>query len=277
MPPYEPVTMTFPPFAGMVRRLVTINVAVFFAALVAGLIAPDLTRSLTDHLLLRPDAVVHGEVWRLATYSFFNGLMDLLFGMLTLWFCGSILESSYGSRWFAELYFTSAIGGAAIASALSFTRLLGLEPGKVATAGAWPALFGVLIVIAVRFGDMEFMPLFPLRFTIRAKYMVMIYILIYLALLLRSGDDFSALSVLTGALCGWLYMHFAPRRGMGFGVSEQLYGARNAFYRAKRRKAAKKFEVYMGKQGRNVKFDRDGKYIDPDAERKDPNDRKWMN
>ncbi len=273
----EPVTMTFPPFGGVVRRLVLVNVVVFFVVLIAGLIAPQTTAQLTGHLLLQPWAAFHGQVWRLVTYSFFNGLLDLLFGMLTLWFCGSILEGSYGSRWFAELYFASAVGGAVLASALSFTSLLHLDPAKDVAASAWPAIFGVLIVIAVRFGDMEFMPLFPLRFTIRAKYMVAIYILIYLALLLRSGDDFSALAVLTGTLCGWLYMQFAPRRGMGFGLSEQVYGARNAFYRAKRRRAAKKFEVYMGKQGRDVKFDRDGKYIDPDAERKDPNDRRWMN
>lgn len=274
---YEPMTMTFPPFGGVVRRLVLANVVVFFAVLIAGLIAPETMAKLTGHLLLQPWAALHGQVWRLVTYSFFNGLLDLLFGMLTLWFCGSILEGSYGSRWFAELYFSSAIGGALLASALSYTHLMHLDPARDLTAGAWPAIFGVLIVIAVRFGDMEFMPLFPLRWTIRAKYMVAIYILIYLALLLRSGDDFSALAVLTGTLCGWLYMQFAPRRGMGFGLSEQMYGMRNAFYRAKRRRAAKKFEVYMGKQGRQVKFDRDGKYIDPDAERKDPNDRKWMN
>ena len=269
--------MTFPPFGGVVRRLVLANVAVFFIALVAGLVAPETTARLTGDLSLQPWAALHGQVWRLLTYSFFNGPLDLLFGMLTLWFCGSILEGSYGSRWFGELYFVSAIGGAVLASLLSYTRVLRLDPTRGVTLTAWPAVFGVLIVIAMRFGDLEFMPLFPLRWTIRAKYMVAIYILIYLALLLRSGDDFSALTVLTGTFCGWLYMQFAPRRGMGVGLSEQLYGARNAWYRAKRRRAAKKFEVYMGKQGRQVKFDRDGKYIDPDDERRDPNDRRWMN
>jgi hypothetical protein len=32
----------------------------------------------------------------------------------------------------------------------------------------------------------------------------------------------------------------------------------------------------MGKQGRKVRFDADGRYVDPD-EKKDPNDRRWMN
>jgi len=269
--------MTFPPFSGVVRRLVLINVAVFFAALVLGVIARNIAATLENCLVLQPYAVAHGEVWRLVTYGFLNpGLGGILFGCLTLWFCGSILESSYGGRWLAELYLVSTIGGAALATALSYTHVLGLDP-RSGTAGMWPALFGILIAIAVRFGDLEFMPLFPLRFTIRAKYMVAIYILIYLALLLGGGDRFSALAVLTGTLCGWLYLKFAPRRGMGFGLSEQFYGVRNAWYRAKRKRAAKKFEVYMGKQGRQVKFDREGRYIDPDEERRDPNDRKWMN
>ncbi|HWB32707.1 MAG TPA: rhomboid family intramembrane serine protease [Acidobacteriaceae bacterium] len=274
---YESMTMSFPPFGGVVRRLVLINVGVFFAVLVLGLVSHGTVDVLLDHLALVPAAVAHGEIWQLVTYSFLNlSPLGILFSMLTLWFCGSILEGSYGTRWFAELYFTSAIAGAVLASALTFTHALRLSPYAI-TEGAWPALYGVLIAIAVRFGDLEFMPLFPFRFTIRAKYMVAIYILIDLAFLLRGGDAFSALANLSGALCGYLYLRFAPRRGLGFGLSEQYYGARNAYYRAKRRRAAKKFEVYMGKQGRKVQFDKEGRYIDPDEERRDPNDRKWMN
>ena len=269
--------MTFPPFGGVVRQLVLVNVAVFFAALVMALKAPGATGVLELHLMLHPAAVVHGEIWQLISYCFLNlGILGILFSMLILWSCGSILEGTYGSRWFLELYFTSAIGGAALASALAFTHRLGLGPDDIAV-GAWPALYGVLVVIALRFGDMRFMPLFPFRFTIEARYMVAIFILIDMAVLLRAHDTFVALTELTGALCGWLYLKFAPRRGMGFGLSEQFYGVRNAYYRAKRKRAAKKFEVYMGKQGRQVKFDKEGRYIDPDEERRDPNDRKWMN
>ena len=56
----------------------------------------------------------------------------------------------------------------------------------------------------------------------------------------------------------------APRRGFAGATSEKYFGARNDYYRWKRRNAAKKFEVYMSKQGRDVKFDKEGKYIDPD-------------
>ena len=52
---------------------------------------------------------------------------------------------------------------------------------------------------------------------------------------------------------------------------------RNAWVKARRRRAAKKFSVYMQKQGREVHFDDSGRYLDPDAKGHDPNDRKWMN
>lgn len=277
----EPITMTFPPFSGTVRMLVFTNVAIFFVIAILQWLVPSVANPLLLHTILRPASVARGEIWQLFTYSFIHlGIVNILFAMLTLWFCGSIVEGAYGARWLREMYFASATGGAILASALSFTRLLSLNPDANVGIGAWAGLYGVLIVLAVRMGDLEFM-LFPLPFRIRAKYLVGIYILIDLAVLLKQLDAFNALLHLSGALCGYLYLQFAPRRGLAFGFSEQFFGLRNAWYRAKRRRAARKFEVYMGKQGRKVHFDEEGRYIDPDNVGKnggrDPNDKRWMN
>ncbi|HEV2646517.1 MAG TPA: rhomboid family intramembrane serine protease [Acidobacteriaceae bacterium] len=276
MPRPSSTTLTFPPFAGTTRRLVIVNVAVFFAIAVLQWLAPGFIANLLGYLVLQPAAVAHGQLWRLVTYSFLHfGIFDILFAMMTLFFCGSLLEGAYGSRWLRDLYFASAIGGALLASLISFTHILGLRPATDIGSGAWAAVFGLLIAIAIRFGDQEFLVLF--LFTMRAKYMVAISILIAFAVLLKSSGALSALLQLTGALCGYLYVQYAPRRGFAFGLSEQYFGIRNAFYRAKRRRAARKFEVYMGKQGRKVHFDSEGRYIDPDATPKDPNDKRWMN
>jgi membrane associated rhomboid family serine protease len=269
------ISMSFPPFAGVVRKLVLTNVAVYFGVAVLGWLAPGLAGALVDILQLQPSAVARGEIWQLGTYCFIHlGLWEILFAMLTLWFCGSLLEGAYGGRWLKELYFTSAIGGAAVASAISFTHVLRLSPESYAM-GAWAGIFGVMIAIALRMGDTEFL-LFPLPFSIRAKYLVTIYILIAVAILLKDANEFGALLQLSGALAGWLYVRYAPRRGLAFGFGEQYFGLRNAYYRAKRRRAARKFEVYMGKQGRKVSFDKEGRYVDPE-EKKDPNDKRWMN
>lgn len=274
--PRSSMPISFPPFAGTVRKLVFANVAIFFAVLLLQLFASDLSRTLLGHFVLTPALVARGEIWQLVTYCYLHfGILDILFTMMTLWFCGSLLEGAYGSRWLRELYFTSAIGGAILASIISFAKILHMSPDSVGS-GAWAGLFGVLIAIAVRMGDTEFM-LFPLPITIRAKYMVAIDILIAIAIVLRDQGAFGALLQLSGAVAGYLFVRYAPRRGLAFGVTEQYFGIRNAWYRAKRKRAARKFEVYMGKQGRQVKFDDEGRYIAPDEERKNPNDKRWMN
>jgi hypothetical protein len=56
----------------------------------------------------------------------------------------------------------------------------------------------------------------------------------------------------------------APRRGVSFALSERWFALRNGYYRWKRRRAARKFEVYMRSQGRTVRFDGNGKLIDDD-------------
>jgi membrane associated rhomboid family serine protease len=276
MPRSGPISLSLPAFTGVTRKLILANVVAFFALAVLHWLAPGFAETLRYHLLLEPRAVAHGELWQLVTYSFINeGILGILFGMLTLWFTGSLLESSCGGQWLFELYATSVIGGAILASAISFTHILGLRP-DVGAIGAWSGIFGLMLGIAMLFGEQEFLLWFVLR--IKAKYMVAIYILIAVAVLLKEADSFGALLQLSGALCGFLYVKFAPRRGMAFGFSERYFGIRNGYYRWKRRRAARKFEVYMRKQNREVHFDKDGRYVDPDdAKRRDPNDKRWMN
>jgi len=276
MPRSGPITMTFPPFAGTVRRLILANLAVFFGMYLLQWISPLSYVQLYQHLLLEPAAVLRGEFWQLLTYAFLQtGILDILFGMLTLWFTGSLLEGAYGSRWLSELYFTSAVGGAILATVISFTNLFGMRP-DVAAVGAWAGIFGLLVAIGMLFGEQEFLLWFVLR--VKAKYMVTIYILIAVAILLKDRNAFSALLQLSGALCGYLYVKFAPRRGLAYGLSERYFAVRNNYYRWKRRRAARKFEVYMRKQNRVVHFDKDGRYVDPDElRRRNPKDKSWMN
>ncbi len=235
-------------------------------------------------LLLEPSAVVlHFHVWQLISYAFLNlGILNTAFALLTLWFTGSMLEEARGARWFLELFYLSAFGGAALATLLVclpvFTgnriSFLGISPISAA-AGISAPLFGVLVAFAVLFGDVEFLLFFLLR--IKAKYMVSLGALLYVATLLRERDSFSALLSLCCGLMGFLYVRLAHRSGMAAVATERYFSMRNDYYRWKRRRAARKFEVYMRKQDRVVKFDKDGRYIAPEDEKHDPNDRKWMN
>jgi membrane associated rhomboid family serine protease len=267
-----PTTLSLPSFGGATRRLVLINVVSFFVLAVLDSISKNVAGFLIEHAALTPTLLLRGEIWQLLTFSFVDlGLLSTLFSLLTLWFVGELLESSYGSRWLYQLYLISAAGGGLIAALLSFAHLPFLAPND-GFAGPFAGIYGLFVAVLLYFGDVEFMFMFALR--IKARYLVLIYILYQLAKLVTGAQAFNAAVLLASALSGYLFLKFAPRRGFAYSFSERYYALRNEYYRSKRRRAARKFEVYMKKQDREVHFDKDGKYIDPD---KDPNDKRWMN
>jgi membrane associated rhomboid family serine protease len=252
--------LAFPPFGGVTRKLILANLAVYVVVLIAQW--SELLRALVGWLPLTPVVLLHGAVWQLVTYAFLQiGILQILFNMLSLWFIGAYLEAEKGGKWLTEIYFLSVVGGGLIATGLSYTGVLHLSPLQT-VAGASSGIFGLLTAFAVLFGEQQFLMFFLIQ--IKAKYLVIIYILIALASLVSGSSPLTYATYLAGALLGYLYCKSAPRRGFAGAASEQYFGARNNYYRWKRRQAAKKFEVYMSKQGREVKFDKEGKYIDPD-------------
>ncbi len=268
-------TLAFPPFRGLTKRLVLANLVVFFFLLVLGAVNRSAGNFIYLLLALTPRAVVHGYVWQLVTYAFVHrGILEILFNALSLWFIASYIEEVKGSRWLMEIYFLAVIGGALIATALSFAPIPRLSSLDYAS-GAQAGIFGLLAAFAVLFGEQQFF-LFPLPIGIKAKYLVLIYLLIAIASLFGGGSILPLVVYLAGGLLGFLYARQARGRGLSFAASERAYGLRNEYYRWKRRRAARKFEVYMRKHNRDVRFDSEGRYVDPD-EGKNPNDRKWMN
>jgi hypothetical protein len=101
--------------------------------------------------------------------------------------------------------------------------------------------------------------------------MVGIWIFIALVGALQGPGGVANFAHLGGAFCGWLYLRFVPQSGLQVQVkaSEGFYGIRNSYYRWKRRRAAKKFEVYMRKQDRSQYFDEHGNFKDPHNNDKD--------
>jgi membrane associated rhomboid family serine protease len=261
--------LNFPDFRGFTRGLILWNVGAYFLMLLLGLVAAPFAGEILRITALIPFLFLHGYLWQLVTYCFIHqGILGTALEMLSLWFLGSFLESHHGPRWLAELYFTSVIGAGLAAVGLSVF----MHVDNVAIAGSFGGIFGLLVAFGVLYGDMEFM-LFPLPMTMKAKYLVMVYMLIAVAMVFSASRVY-ALAQLGGALAGFLYIKAAPRRGYAFATSERYFGLRNNYYRWKRRRAAKKFEVYMRKQNRDVHFDKDGRYT---GSEKDPNDRRWMN
>ncbi|HUX43935.1 MAG TPA: rhomboid family intramembrane serine protease [Terracidiphilus sp.] len=259
--------LAFPNFSGATRRLVIWNLAAYFLLTVALFLAPGPGGSVAGVLAFRPDLFLHGALWQPLTYSLIHPtLMGTLFELLSLWFLAGFLEELHGDVWVMGLYAVSVVG-TALAGVLLYLggSLAHLNVGTAMLTGCFGGIFGLLVAIGLLYGDMEFLLFFTIG--IKARYMAIIFGLVAIAMLFGEQRLY-AFAELGGALAGWMYIRTAPRRGFGFALSESVYGLRNRYYRWKRRRAARKFEVYMRSQGRTVRFDGQGRQIDEDDDKK---------
>jgi membrane associated rhomboid family serine protease len=269
MPRFGSIPLAFPEFKGATRRLILINLATFFILLVANFASSSAAKA-AGLLVFDPSAFMqHGALWQPLTYSFIHaGIVTTLFELLSLWFLAGFLESFHEAGWVTGLYAVSVLGTAAAALVLYLVSKT-LAPSLLTNAsplfGCFGGIFGLLVAIGVLYGDMQFLMFFVIG--IKARYMAIIYALVAIAMLFGE-ERMYAFAQLGGALAGWAFVRMAPRRGMNFMLSEKFYGLRNRYYRWKRRRAARKFEVYMRSQGRTVKFDGQGNRIDEDADDK---------
>lgn len=264
----EPMTLSLPPFTRAVSWLIGINTAVFLLVLLLDMFRIPLGVYLRDYFALTPMLVVqHGWIWQLMSYGVIHFEFWHWFGnMLGLWMFGAAVEQAWGSRRFLELFWLGVFGAALTTVALSYSHLLG-NPYRP-TIGASGGVFAILIAFGMLFGDNEIM-MIPFPFTIKAKYFVGILIVVTLAFAMGGGGNVAYVAHLGGLLFGYLYVRRGPKAALvNVGVSERYYGLRNSYYRWKRRRAAKKFEVYMRQHDRDVHFDEHGNYIPPDDERK---------
>lgn len=262
----------FPDFRGATRQLVLVNLIAYFALLLANMAFHDTASEVASLLTFQPPAFLHGALWQPFTYSFIHlGIWVTLFELLSLWFLAGFLETYHSANWIYGLYGFSVLGtaiAALVVFLVSSTMRFSLEP--VPFYGCFGGIFGLLVAIGVLYGDVEFLFLFAIG--MKAKYMAIIWGLFAVAMLF-SSEKMYAFAQLGGAAAGLLYARSAPRRGMNFAFSEKWYGMRNRYYRWKRRRAARKFEVYMRSQGRTVKFDGQGRIIHED----DADDKKRWN
>jgi membrane associated rhomboid family serine protease len=256
------ISLSLPPFTRCVKRLILTYAAIYLLMALSEVAFPFARQWVIVYLTLIPRLVVRGMVWQLITYSFLHfQLLHLLFNALALWMFGSQLESDWGSKRFTEYYFFCTIAAAITTVAMSYTHILGLSPGTP-TIGASGGIYGLLVAFGVLYGESEIM-MFPLPFLIKAKYFVWGIVFLTLVGAIQETGGVANFAHLGGLLFGYLYLKFLPRKGLAFSASERYFSMRNEYYRWRRRRAARKFEVYMRKHDRDVHFDEHGNYIPP--------------
>ena len=259
------ISLSLPPFTRWVKRLILVYAAIYLVMAITEVVSPLAHDFVSVYLGLIPKLVMRGMIWQLVTYSFLHfQLLHLLFNALSLWMFGSQLESDWGSKRFLEFYFFCTVAAALTTVAMSYTHILGLSPAAT-TIGASGGIYGLLVAFGVLYGESEIM-MFPLPVRIKAKYFVWGIVFLTLVGAIQERGGVANFAHLGGLLFGYLYLKFLPRKGLMFSASERYFSARNDYYRWKRRRAAKKFEVYMRQHDRDVHFDEHGNYIPPEDE-----------
>jgi len=144
------------------------------------------------------------EPWQLVSYAFLHGgPLHLLLNMYALWFFGSPMERTWGSRAFTLYYFVCVIGAGLI------QLLVASYSGETyPTIGASGGVFGILLAFGMTFPNERLMLVFP-PVILKAKW----FVIIFGAIELWSG--------VTGTSPG--VAHFAHLGGMLFGFLLSLY------------------------------------------------------
>ncbi len=222
----RPMSFSIAPMTPMVKKIIIINVAIWFGLQV--LAESFLKWPISNLFSLVPGQILYEyKIWQSVTYLFLHSLQvtHILFNMLMLWFFGSEVEQTWGSRRFLTYYLVTGVGAAFIycfGMAL-YAYLTGdTRPLLIPVVGASGALFGVMLAYGILFGDrtIYFFMLFPMK----ARYFVMLMGLIEFANMVTSqvsGSEVAYLAHLGGLVSGFLFILFqkwqaqGPRKGTG--------------------------------------------------------------
>ena len=265
--------MGFPPLRGAVRQIILVSAALYVVTLLLLSFAPAYGSAVVNLGALRPDLIRAGAVWQFITYPFiYVDPIDFLLSLLGVYFLGWTVEGEIGAGRFYGLFFGSSILAGLAGFGASFLGLAMHSPsfGQGAVAGCGAAVNAILMVFYL-FNRGASLMLFPLPIQIPAKWMVLGIAGIETAYLLLHHFALFDLVLLLGLGAGYFwYSLFLTRRSTAR-VSEKYFSIRNSYYRWKRRRAARKFEVYMRDHNQTVQFDEHGNYIPPDDSGKKPN------
>lgn len=260
--PQQSSGIALPRFRGAVRAVVLANAAIYVLILLALSFASPLGQAIVALGSLSPEGIRHGWLWQFATYAFIHvDPLQFVLTMLGIYFIGNAVEERIGARRFVELYLFSAIGAGILGFLLSLTGVV--AQGAAFTSGV--AANALLMVFYLLYRNAPIL-LFPIPIPIPVKYIVIFTAAIEAAYLLLSHFNLFYFVLLFGLGSGYLWHRMASRRSLGAFLVEPVYTLRGAFYRWKRRRAARQFEVYMREHG-------GGTYVDPLAEDHDPRDK----
>lgn len=266
MPRNTSFEMGLPPFRGAVRQIILASIAIYVIILLLMAFASAVGQTVLVLGTLDPARVRVGWIWQFVTYTFmYVDPLNFVMSLGGIYFLGYAVEERIGFNRFYGLFFGSLVLSGFAGFVLSFVPKIAQGPAL----GSGAAANAILMVFYLYNREAPIM-LIPIPIQIPVKWIVILVAAIETAYLLLSHFALFYCVVLLGFGAGYLWyaVLLNRRAAFSFGLIEQFYGIRNSYYRWKRRRAARKFEVYMKQHDRQVHFDEHGNYIPPDDDRK---------
>ncbi len=260
MPRNTSFDLGLPPFRGAVRQIILASVAIYVVILLLMAFAQGTGQALVNVGTLDPAHIRQGWLWQFVTYAFmYVDPWQFVLSLVGIYFLGTAVEERVGFTAFYGLFFTSVVLSGIAGFLLSLT-------GVIAQGPAWGsgAAANAILMVFYLFNRGAPIMLFPIPIQIPVKWIVLFFAALETAYLLLYHFALFYFILLLGLGAGYVwYLVFSTRR-TSLRLTERLYGIRNEYYRWKRRRAARKFEVYMRKHNRTVEFDEHGNYIPPE-------------
>jgi len=248
-----------PPFRGAVRQIIIFSAVIYVVILLLMAFAQGIGQAVLALGILDPAHVREGWLWQLVTYAFmYVDPLNFVMSLVGIYFLGWAVEERIGPARFYGLFFGSIILSGLAGFALSLSGVV--AQGSALGSGA--ATNAILMVFYL-FNRGAPIMLFPIPIQIPVKWIVLFTAAIEAAYLLLSHFALQLFVLLLGLAAGYIWYVVFLRRRTSIGAKPSSDGIRNAYYRWKRRRAARKFEVYMRKHDRKVTFDEHGNYIPP--------------
>src|SRR5271155_1689964 len=274
MPRNTSFEMMLPPFRGAVRQVIIASAAIYVVILLLMSFAPAAGSAVLALGILDPAHIRQGWLWQFVTYAFmYVDPLEFVLSLLGVYFLGSAVQERVGRTSFYSLFFSSIALSGIAGFALSLTGVIARGPawGSAAAANA-------ILMVFYLFNRGAPLMLFPIPIQIPVKWIVLGFAAIETAYLLLSHFALFYCVLLLGLGAGYVWYALVLKARTSLGIGEWFYGLRNSYYRWKRRRAARKFEVYMSKHDRKVQFDEQGNYIPPEDDKKNGGGKSgWVN
>ena len=223
----------------MTKNLLVINVLAFLATWVLGRSGIDLNAMFGLHFFMASDF----HVYQFLTYMFLHGgFTHILFNMFALWMFGSVIERVWGPKKFIFYYMVCGIGAGIMQEIVQYVNysvqglaayeFVSIGGQRLAmdvflnqwmTIGASGAVYGILLAFGMIFPN-ERLFIIPIPFPIKAKWLIIGYILIELFAAMGQSDGVAHMAHLGGMLFGFLLIRYWQKHPDGSQRFGRSYG-----------------------------------------------------